>query len=165
MSRAKTLFEEENIHRLFEVSLVLKGLFALSEIAGGVVAYFISRRFLLGIVTAITQDELTEDSRDLVANYLLHQAQGFSVTAQHFTAFFLLSHGLVKLWLIVGLLRERLWYYPTAIVVFALFIGYQSYRFSFTHSLVLALITALDVVVIGLTWHEYRYLRRRKAAA
>ncbi len=82
---------------------------------------------------------------------------------QRFLALYLLGHGVVKLWLIVGLLRERLWYYPVALVVFALFIVYQLYRFSFTHSVWLLLISVVDVVVIGLTWHEYRYLHRSKA--
>lgn len=163
MAASKTLFREETLHLVFEASLLVKGAFALLEIASGIVAYFISQQFLLNLMTEITQDELREDPRDFIANYLLHQAQHVSLSAQHFAAFFLFSHGPVKLWLIAGLLRERLWYYPTAIVVFALFIVYQLYRFSFTHSVLLLVITALDVVIIGLTLHEYRYLRHHAA--
>jgi len=36
---------------------------------------------------------------------------------------------------------------------------YQLYRFSFTQSVCLLLITLVDVIVIALTWHEYKYLR------
>ena len=54
---------------------------------------------------------------------------------------------------------EKLWYYPAAIVVFALFIVYQLHRFSFSHSVGLLLITLVDVVVIALACHEYKYLR------
>jgi uncharacterized membrane protein len=67
---------------------------------------------------------------------------------------------LAELWLIVGLLRQKLWYYPVAIVVFSLFAVYQLYRFAFSHSVWWLLITAVDLIVIGLTWHEYKYLRR-----
>nr|WP_258171938.1 DUF2127 domain-containing protein [Burkholderia contaminans] len=49
-------------------------------------------------------------------------------------------------------------------IVFGLFIGYQVYRFTFTHSVWLLLVTALDIVVIALTWHEYRYLRNGQKA-
>ncbi len=111
-------------------------------------------------VGAITRHELAEDRRDVIANYLLHAAQSFSVSTQHFTAIYLLSHGIIKVWLIVGLLRKRLWYYPAAILIFGLFIVYQLYRFSFTHSMLLLLITALDLLVIILTWQESNYLRR-----
>jgi uncharacterized membrane protein len=151
---------EHRIHLIFEVSLFLKGAFAFFEIIGGILAYVVPQAFIVGIVSTLTQRELAEDPRDLVANYLLHAAQHFSAGTRYFAAIYLLAHGVIKLWLIIGLLRERLWYYPTAMVIFALFILYQLYRFSFTHSAFLLFITALDVVVIALTWHEYRYLHR-----
>ena len=46
-------------------------------------------------------------------------------------------------------------------LVFGLFIIYQLYRYQFTHSLWLLLITLVDALVIALTWHEWKYLRRR----
>jgi len=134
---------EENVRLAFRVSLFIKAVFALLEIAGGVLAYFISQEFLVGVITAITQDELIEDPNDFIANQLLHLAQQFSISTQYFTAFYLLSHGVIKLFLIAGLLRERLWYYPLAMIVFAFFIMYQLYRFSFTHSVWLLVITIL----------------------
>ncbi len=158
----KKLFEEKNVHALFELSLILKGILALFEIAGGILAYFISQQFLLNLVFVITQGELTEDPQDALANFLLHSTQGFSLSAQHFVALYLFGHGLIKLFLIIGLLREKLWYYPTALIVFGLFIVYQLYRWSFTHSLWLLFITVLDAVVIWLTWHEYRYMRKNR---
>jgi uncharacterized membrane protein len=158
----KTRFlQEKYVHVAFEVSLVLKGLFAAGEILAGVGVYFVTQQFLFGLVERITREELLEDPRDFVANYLLQSAQHFSVSTRNFTAIYLLIHGIVKLWLIIGLLRRRLWYYPVAIAVFGLFIVYQVYRYSLTHSLWLVLITGVDVVVIALTWHEYRYLRAR----
>ena len=159
MSGIKKLLEEKNIHLVFEVSLILKGAFALLEIIAGSIAYFISQQFLLSIVSSITADTLAEDPKDFIANYLLHSAQALSIGAQHFAAFYLLSHGVIKLFIIIGLLRKKLWYYPTAMVIFTLFIIYQLYRFSFTHSMWLLLITLLDILVIWLTWHEYKYLR------
>jgi uncharacterized membrane protein len=160
MFGTKKLSEERNIYIAFEASLLLKGLFALFETIGGILAYFVTQEFLLNLVQTVTQQELAEDPRDLVANYLMHQAEHLSVSAQHFAALYLLSHGVIKLALIVGLLQKKLWCYPAAIVVFGLFILYQLYLYSFTHSVSLLLITAFDIVIVGLTWHEYRYLRR-----
>ncbi|MHB8348487.1 MAG: DUF2127 domain-containing protein [Acidiferrobacterales bacterium] len=157
---ANRFLSERTIHFVFRVILWVKGLFALTEIAGGVTAFFVRRQFLVGVASAITQGELAEDPHDLIANFLLHSAEHLSISTQQFTAYYLLSHGLVKLWLIVGLLRERLWYYPTALVVFGLFILYQLYRFDSTHSPWLLLITVIDLVVIALTWHEYRFRGR-----
>jgi uncharacterized membrane protein len=46
-----------------------------------------------------------------------------------------------------------------AIAVFFAFIAYQLYRYSFTHSEWLLLLTILDGVVIWLTWHEFTHLK------
>lgn len=165
MRREDRLLSEHNLHIAFRISLFLKGLFALSEILAGIGTYFVTRRLLVEIVRTVTRAELSEDPRDFVANYLLHSAQNLSIGAEHFAGLYLLSHGIVKLWLIVGLLRQRLWYYPTAIVVFTAFIAYQLYRFTFTHSVWLLLLTVVDALVIALSWHEYRFLRRLLSGA
>ncbi len=155
------ILDKRNVHRAFELSLALKGVFAATEVLAGVATWFVTHELVLRLVERITREELLEDPRDPVANYLFQSARDFSVSTRHFAAAYLLSHGVVKLWLIVGLLRERLFYYPLAIAVFCLFIGYQLYRFSLTHSPWLLLVTAVDVVVVALTWHEYGYLRAR----
>lgn len=159
MLEIKNIAREKRIHLAFEISLFLKGLFALGQIIGGILAFFVTKEFLLKTASVLTQEELAEDPRDLIANFLLHSAQSLSISTQRFMALYLLIHGSIKLWLIMGLLREKLWYYPVAIVVFGLFIVYQLYRFSFTHSSWLLFVTAVDVIVIVLTWHEYKYLR------
>ena len=154
------LFNEKVLHLTFELSLVFKGIIALVEIIGGILMFFVSHDFLMNIVTTITQDERIQDPKDFIAHYLIQSAQHISIGSQYFAALFLLSHGIIKMFLIVGLLREKLSYYPAAIVVFGLFIIYQLYRYQFTHSPWLLLITVVDALVIALTWHEWKYLHR-----
>ncbi|TAL52738.1 MAG: DUF2127 domain-containing protein [Pandoraea sp.] len=163
--RSNTFLDEKKIHLVFEVSLWFKAVFALSEMLAGVAAYFIPPQLFLTLVLWVTREEFVEDPHDFVANLLLHTVQHLSIGTREFAAVYLLGHGVIKLWLIVGLLRERLWYYPISIVVFGAFIVYQLYRYTFTHSIWLLLITVLDVVIIALTWHEYRYLRNERRIA
>jgi len=150
------LFSEQNTHRIFEVSLLFKGAFAAAEVLAGISAYFVTQQFLLQVLERLMRKELLEDPRDFIANYLLASVDHFSLSTRNFTAAYLLSHGIIKLWLIIGLLRGKLWYYPLAIAVFGAFIVYQVYRFTFSNSPWLVLITVVDLVVIALTWHEYR---------
>lgn len=157
------MFGEKNLHRAFEIGLVLKGIFAVLEVLGGFAAFFISQRFLLRLIVRLTQQELAADPNNVIANFLIHSAQNFSLSARHFLGIYLLSHGVVKLFIIVGLWRRKIWSYPAGIIVFALFILYQLYRFSFTHSPWLMVITLLDLSVLWLTWHEYAYLRRHRS--
>jgi len=162
---AKRLLGEKNLRRLFELTLGFKGIFALAEIITGVATWLIPQRYVLALVLWVTRDEFAEDQHDVVANLLLHTVQHLSVDAQRFAALYLIGHGVIKLWLVIGLLRERLWYFPVSMVVFGLFIAYQLYRYADTHSVWLLLVTALDVVVIVLTWHEYRSLRSARKTA
>lgn len=152
--------QERRVHQIFEVSVLLKGAHAAVEAIGGLALSFTNNQWIRDLVTQATQSELIEDKRDLIANHLVTWAQGFSIETQHFYAWYLLSHGLVKLALVVGLLMRKLWAYPTAIVVLGLFIVYQLYRYTETHGFGLLLLTALDLVVVGLTWHEYRLMLR-----
>jgi uncharacterized membrane protein len=151
---------EQRLHRFFEITLLLKALFAVGEIVAAIGVYVAPLDRVADFVGAITQAELTAHPHDFVAAHLSVWAANLSVGAQRFVALYLLSHGAVKLWVIIGLMRERLWYYPVALALFTVFLVYQIHRYMLTHSVSLLLITAIDLVVIWLTWHEYGYLRR-----
>jgi uncharacterized membrane protein len=154
---------EHRIHQIFQLSVLLKGAHALLECAGGVALALVSTSTISRIVNTLTQEELIEDPKDFVATHLLAFAQNFSIEMKQFYAFYLLSHGVIKLLLVIGLLRNKLWSYPASLVVFGLFIVYQLYRFSYTHEAGLIVLTVLDIVVIGLIWHEYGVMRRHLA--
>jgi uncharacterized membrane protein len=147
--------------RLFRVSVWLKGVDAGLEIVGGVALLVVSPGFILSVAALLTQDELTEDPRDFIANHLLDAAKHFSLTDEHFMVFYLLSHGVSKLFLVIALLREKLWAYPIALAVFGAFILYQLYRFTFTNSIGLIALSLFDLVMVELIWLEYRALQRR----
>jgi uncharacterized membrane protein len=150
---------EQRLHRFFEITLLLKALFAVGEIVAAVGVYVVPLDTVADFVGAITRTELAMHPRDFVTAHLADWAQNLSLSTKHFVALYLLSHGTVKLWVIIGLMRERLWYYPIALVIFTAFILYQIHRYTLTHSVSLILITVIDLVVVWLTWHEYRYLR------
>jgi uncharacterized membrane protein len=151
---------ERRVHQIFEISVLLKGDHALIECIGGLVLTFVSTSVIKNLVNALTQEELIEDPNDFVAAHLLSLAQSFTVGTQRFYAFYLLSHGVIKVFLVVGLLRNKLWAYPVSLVVLGLFIVYQLYRFSYTHGVGLIVLTVFDVLVMGLIWHEYQLVRR-----
>ena len=115
----------------------------------------------------LTQHELSEDPRDLVASYLVRAAGHLSMSGERFASAYLLAHGVLKIALVWALLRSKLWAYPVAIVVFAAFGVYQMYRYALSRSATMLALTVLDVFVIVLTWLEYRRVRatRREFAS
>jgi uncharacterized membrane protein len=151
---------ERRVHQVFQISILLKGVHAVIECVAGLVLALIQTSTIVKVANAVTQDELIEDPNDFVARHLLALAQNFSVQTKHFYSFYLLSHGAVKLLLIIGLLKGRLWSYPASLIVLALFILYQLYRFSYTHGAGLIVLTVFDIFVMGLIWHEYGLVSR-----
>lgn len=144
------------LDRTFEVGIILKGLDGALEVLGGLLLVLVSPAAIDRIVTTLTQHELSEDPHDLIATHLLKTAHGLTGSAVRFGAAYLLSHGLVKIVLVVALLRNRLWAYPWMIAFLVAFIIYQGYRLTFKLSFGLAALTAFDIFIAWLTWREYR---------
>jgi uncharacterized membrane protein len=155
--------DERRIHQIFRASVLLKGAHALLEVAGGALLALVSASTITGLVNRLTQEELIEDRRDFIATHLLKWAQGFSVETKHFYALYLLSHGAVKLFLVIGLLKNKLWSYSASLIALGLFVVYQLYRFSYTHGVGLIALTVFDIFVMGLIWHEYDLVRHHLA--
>ena len=153
------------LDRSFRVSITLKGLHALLETIGGIALLAINPQTLNRGVLTLLHQELSEDPRDFLATHLLHTSQSFAAGGKHFASWYLLSHGAVKLVLVVELFRNKLWAYPFMIVMLAAFVCYQVYRFALTHSLTMILLTLFDLLVILLTWLEYRRQRSLRQSA
>jgi len=149
---------KEIFHIGFDIGLILKGLFACGEILSGAAMTFLTPDKMNQLIHWITAGELKENPNDWLMNYLITFGRQFTLNAQQFASFYLLSHGIIKLAVILLLWRKKLWAYPLSIVVFLGFIVYQMYHFIGSHSILLLLLTALDIVMIFLTIAEYRNL-------
>jgi uncharacterized membrane protein len=146
---------------LFRVSLVLKGLDGIAEIAGGVALWLVSPAFVNRVVRWLTAGEISEDPHDLIANFLRREASRFSLSGEYFVAVYLLIHGVIKIVIVAALLKDALWAYPIAIVVFFGFIVYQIYQYTLTGGFGLIALSVFDAVIIVLVWLEYRALKAR----
>jgi len=147
------------IHIGFEIGLLLKGIDGLLEIIGGILLTVLNPQRMNRMVSFFTQHELSEDPKDTVANFLVALGHSFSISAQQFAAVYLISHGAIKLILILLLWKKKLWAYPLSILFLVLFIIYQIYHYTFTHSASMILLTLLDTVMIILTYLEYKRIQ------
>lgn len=131
----------------------------MMEILGGIFLLFLSPSRLNWLTRFLTQHELSEDPKDKAANSLLTLSGSFSISSQHFAVFYLMSHGIIKCFLILLLWHKKPWAYPLTIISLILFIVYQVYRYTFTHSIFLLLLTVFDITMIGLTYLEYKRIK------
>lgn len=55
------MLDEKSVHATFEISLILKGAFALAEIVASIFAYIVTKQLFVDAAQAITQAEPSED--------------------------------------------------------------------------------------------------------
>ena len=151
-----TIGRKQTLHTLFLVSVWIKGIAGLVETVAGTLCSFVTPGILKSFVVLLTAPELSEDPDDWIATTLSHAVQHISADSMLFAAAYLIVHGLIKLFLVAGLLLGRLWAYPLSLWFLAAFIVYQCYRYMHTHSTSLVLLTVFDLAVAFLIWREYR---------
>jgi len=149
--------KEKNIRWIFVTGIILKGLNALLEIILGVLFLFTGA--VSNLIVTLTRGELLEDPNDFVATHLQSLLPYINAHAQAFAALYFLIHGLIKVVIVWALLKKKLWAYPTALAVLAVFLAYQLLVFAETASVTLGIISVFDVFFLWLVWHEYRLLK------
>lgn len=162
MGPAAKGISEATIHRVFEVALILKAFHSILEILASILVGLISTDTVLQLAKWVTQSELLEDPNDLIAGYILKVARDFSLGGRSGVVAFLASHGIVKLTLVLSILKGWQWAYPAFMLALAGLIGFQSFQLSYHFSFGLAALTLFDVLILFLTWHEYRLVRAKR---
>ena len=149
------------LHDSFRVGISVKGFDGLLEVISGIALWFVSPAQMSALVKSLTEHMLTRIPHGYISRHLLAASQGFTNDSREFAAYYLLSHGFVKVVLVVCLLMNKLWAYPLTIAVFGLFMLYQVHRFTQTHSVSMILLTIFDALIIYLTWVEFKQQEKR----
>jgi uncharacterized membrane protein len=150
------------IHRSFQAGIWLKGINGGLELLAGSLLLLSSRSAILHFVMYLTQQEILEDPRDRLSNFLIQSAEHLSIDATRFAALYLVLHGSIKIGLVAGLLRKHPRSFPVALVALTIMVSYQSHRWLLSRSLPLGMLTIVDIVVIALIWVEWRQMGQRE---
>jgi uncharacterized membrane protein len=153
------------LHGLFDGTLIVKAAFASFEAAAGMSLWLMPNANVHTFVGWLTRNQIAHEPNERAVTWLAQTAASFSVESQHFYALYLLSHGALKLAMVVLLARRVLWAYPASVVLLAGFIAYQLQHWTETHSSALLWLSALDTLMIALVIREYLGLRRLPHAA
>jgi uncharacterized membrane protein len=155
------LLPEKDYHELFRISILVKAADGFIEMCAGIFFYFIGYTRINAILFSAFHGEIAESPRDPFWQFLINQWHTISLSSNSFWGLLFLAHGATKLVLSAALLKDRLWAYPTAAIVFALFVGYELYSLINRPSLFLLLVTIFDVIVVGLILREYHHLKKK----
>lgn len=150
------MLRPKTIHRFYVLSLAVKGIDAAAEALGGMALLFVNTDAIVGFLRWITSAELLEDPNDWVAQSLLRLAAGLSMNDKTFFALFLAAHGIIKSFIVIGLLRERIWMFPVGLIGLGGFVVYQFYLYAVNGSDWLLVLAAFDLLIMWLVWREWR---------
>jgi uncharacterized membrane protein len=136
--------------------LFLKLADGLLECIGGIILLIFKPTYINHLAAVVTHNELSTDPHDFIANHILNSAHNLTTASLIFGALYLLSHGIIKIVLVIEVLRNHLWAYVALLVVTSGFVIYQVYRMVLRFSVGLFALTLFDLVIIYLTQKEYR---------
>ena len=100
--------------------------------------------------------ELLEDPHDIFISTVGPLVEKISSHSNYFLAAYLMFWAAIDIFLSVSLLRNKLWAYNVAFAVIGLFVLYEIYRFSHTHSVVLAVVILIDIAILWFIKRERR---------
>jgi uncharacterized membrane protein len=154
MFRPQTLLD-----KTYEIGIIIKGIDGLLELTGGILILVLSPQTITGITAFLTQDALQENPHNFLALRVQTAGHHLATTSHVFAVAFLLTHGLVKVVLVVCLLLNKLWAYPWALGALSLFLVYQIYLLVTKPTFSMAFLSILDAIIIWLVWREWQKVR------
>lgn len=140
---------------LFRIGMWWRILYGFFRIAFGFVLWRLVGTPLADIFYKLMRHELVEDPTDLLIQIANPFVQHSSLTVTYFLAIYFVFWGIVDVVLSINLLKKNLWAFPISIVLIGIFILYEVYRFSYTHSIVLAGVIIVDLALIWVIRKEY----------
>jgi len=147
------------LDKTYEIGILIKGFDGVLELVGGLLVLILSPHTITGITAFLTQDALQENPHNFIALRVQHAGHHLATGHTLFAALFLLTHGIVKVVLVTCLLLNKLWAYPSALVVLTLFLIYQIYLLITAPTFGMAFLTVLDIIIIFLVWREWQKIK------
>src|SRR4051812_34144502 len=105
------LHKEKTVYELFKWSVIIKGVISLGEVFAGLALLAIPRDIIITLVQGLGA-WLSSHANSAIALKVVGELATFGSGTAIFVAFYLLSRGLIKCFLIWGLLKNLLWAYP-----------------------------------------------------
>jgi len=153
--------KQKTVHKVFKTITILKGIHAIIEILLGITLLILSKEFISNIIVAFIEGRFVGDPSSFIAQYISEFGISLSLGIKLFLSLYLLSHGVINLSLVYGIIKKPFWAYPISIILFIGFIIYQAYSYFILPSAWLLFLTLFDIFFIGLVFYEYHLLLKR----
>ena len=147
------------MNKLFLFTIILKGIDGCIDLFAGLFLFFFPSSIPDTFIPYLINREITEPPHQ-INQFLITFSQNTPPEVWSFLAFYLTLHGLIKIGLVFAFTRKDYATYKVAEGVLMLFIGYQLYRFLYTHSIILLILIGIDILILFLAQRESKKLRK-----
>ncbi len=147
------------VHRAFWISLFIKGLDGALQLIGGLAVIFVEPGTLGNAYRWLTRFLFGKHDGNPEAAFIRDTAHSFGISVEVLVAIYLLVNGIIKVLLVYGLLKEKLWVFPAACAGFGVLFSLEIYRL-FVHFywgiFVLMCISVFVITMVILEWRKVR---------
>jgi len=150
------------LDKTYEIGILIKGFDGTVELLGALLLFVVPSSTIKHLTHALVDTELTNDPHNFIATHVLHFGTELAKGHNTFAILFLLTHGAVKVGLVLALLRQKLWAYPLALVALSVFLVYQVYLLVTKASLGMGILSVFDAFIIWLVWREREKIKSSK---
>ncbi|MDO8105852.1 DUF2127 domain-containing protein [Isoptericola sp. b441] len=150
---------------VFLIGVTFKAIDGLGEILIGIPLLFITPAGVTNAVHHLTARELAEDPHDLIANLLVHGVNHLAGSDLRLLGIYFLVHGIVKAAIVIAIIIGAIRVYPWAIGALTALTIFQIVELALHPTISVALLTVLDIIIIALTWREWREHRSLRDTA
>jgi len=146
-------------HRIARFLVYFKGIFGIIELITGFGLLLVGKKSLNNVMLWLVDLEPFERHPRLLDSTTKFIAEHILGSLHTLIALYMIVHGLVAIAVVIALVHKKLWAFPTAGIILALFIIYQIYRLALVFSLALLIFTLIDIVIIYFLRYEYKRVR------
>jgi uncharacterized membrane protein len=160
----ETKQEEKQIYQLFKWSILIKGAISVAEVIVGTLVMFIPVSVIMWMANYIVENIFAGNTENFFAAEIISNAEALAGIGTLIIGAYLIARGGIKLGLIIGLLKNKLWAYPWSLIVIGLLVVFQVFELIKTLHLGIIFVTIFDLVVMYLIWREWNIVKRHLAA-
>ena len=153
------------VHRAFWISLFIKGLDGALQLLGGLAVIFLEPGTLGNAYRWLTRFLFGKhDGNNPEADFIRVTAHSFHISVAVLVAIYLLVNGIIKVLLVYGLLKEKLWVFPAACAGFGIMFSLELYRLSVHFYWGIFILMCISVFVITMVILEWRKVKAQMKA-
>jgi len=156
-------FMKQRIYQVFfNLSMIVKGIDGVIELAGGLAFIFLNRENILNLLSHIYDYNMLDISNHTFLSLATAVSKAFETNVKNFIIVILVCNGFVKIGMSISLFMRYLKVFPVALVFLSVLFVYQIVQLFYTPSLFLILFNVFDALVILVIWAEYNQLKKSR---